>query len=153
MKIGLISDTHGYLDPRVPELFAGVKHILHAGDIGSQQVLHELGRIAPVTAVLGNNDFEFDLRLTEVIELAGCKILVHHIVQPMTPSEHLRRELSRHQPQLVVFGHSHRAFNKTLGTRWYLNPGYAGKPRFGAARSVAVLDCARMTVEFNNLGT
>ena len=53
MKIGLISDTHNYLDPRVPEIFAGVEHILHAGDVGLSSLIVELEQIAPVTAVVG----------------------------------------------------------------------------------------------------
>ena len=56
MKIGVISDTHGFLDPRVEKIFAGVSHILHAGDIGYASIILELQFIAPVTAVLGNTD-------------------------------------------------------------------------------------------------
>ena len=56
MLIGLIADTHGYLDPRVPPALKGVQLILHAGDIGAEGVLVALARIAPVTAVAGNND-------------------------------------------------------------------------------------------------
>src|SRR5216110_2710106 len=56
MKICIISDTHGFLDPKVPELFAGVERILHAGDVGPHSLLLELEAIAPVTAVLGNTD-------------------------------------------------------------------------------------------------
>src|SRR4026208_1469617 len=78
MLIGLISDTHDFLDPRVPSLFKGVEHILHAGDIGRMSILVALERIAPVTAVLGNTDAGLDVRETEVIELAGRKFLLHH---------------------------------------------------------------------------
>jgi len=56
MKIAVISDTHNFFDPRIPQLFAGAEHILHAGDIGLPWVLLELGQIAPVTAVSGNTD-------------------------------------------------------------------------------------------------
>ncbi len=56
MKIALVSDTHGYFDPQLPELLAGVDSILHAGDVGSQTVLDELGRIAEVRVVRGNVD-------------------------------------------------------------------------------------------------
>ena len=56
MLIGVVSDTHGYLNPKVPELLAGVEHILHAGDIGDAGIIEELARIAPVTTVRGNND-------------------------------------------------------------------------------------------------
>ena len=56
MRIGVISDTHDLLDPRVPELFAGVEHILHGGDVGLPWLMLKLDEIAPVTAVLGNTD-------------------------------------------------------------------------------------------------
>ena len=82
MKIGVISDTHGWLDRQVPKLFAGVEHILHAGDIGSDAIVAELEAVAPVTAVLGNTDYSAAFRLTEVVALAGRKFLVHHIVKP-----------------------------------------------------------------------
>jgi uncharacterized protein len=62
MKIGLISDTHNYLDPRVPEIFTGVEHILHAGDVGLSSLIVELEQIAPVTAVIGNTDEGLPLR-------------------------------------------------------------------------------------------
>ena len=71
MKIGVISDTHGYLDPRVESLFQGVDHILHAGDIGYASIILELEFIAPVTAVNGNNDAELTFKETECVEQIG----------------------------------------------------------------------------------
>ncbi|MCL4789843.1 MAG: metallophosphoesterase family protein, partial [Verrucomicrobia bacterium] len=82
MKIGVISDTHGFLDPKVSKLFAGVDHILHGGDVGPYTLLAELAAIAPVTAVLGNTDTWLQLKLTEFVELGGRRFLVHHIVNP-----------------------------------------------------------------------
>src|SRR5436309_1704385 len=86
MKIGVISDTHNFLDPKVAKLFAGVDHILHAGDIGLPWVIMELEGIAPVTAVLGNtDDGRLEFKATELVELAGRKFLLHHIVDPRAP--------------------------------------------------------------------
>jgi len=141
MKLGLIADTHGYLDPRVEKIFAGVDHILHAGDIGPDLIITELGAIAPVTAVLGNNDSSPSFRLTEMVELAGKKFLVHHIVTPRDLHSDLKDRIAREQPDAVVFGHSHKVFNEVIGGVHFLNPGYAGKPRFNQARSVALLEC------------
>jgi putative phosphoesterase len=62
VKVGVISDTHDYLDPRVTELFAGVEHILHAGDVGSAWITFQLEQIAPVTAVIGNTDSQLSLK-------------------------------------------------------------------------------------------
>jgi len=143
MKIGVISDTHNYLDPNVAQVFEGVDHILHAGDVGLPWILLELEQIAPVTAVLGNTDAGLPLRETEVCTLGDKTFLVHHIVDPAAPSEMLRRRISQARPDAVVFGHTHRPFEQHLNGTLYFNPGYAGKPRFAQARSVAVLHCGR----------
>jgi putative phosphoesterase len=141
MKIGVISDTHNFFDPRIPALFADVDHILHAGDIGLPWVILELEQIAPVTVVLGNNDEGLPFKETELIKLGRRKFLVHHIVDVNQPSETVRRCIARERPDVVVFGHSHKPFNQVLGGVLYFNPGYAGKPRFGDPRSVAILHC------------
>jgi putative phosphoesterase len=153
MKIGVISDTHNYFDPQIPVLFAGVKHILHAGDIGLPWVILELEQIAPVTAVLGNNDAGLSYQETEVIKLAHRKFLIHHIVDVNRPSETVSRQITRERPDVVVFGHSHKPFNQVMGKTLYFNPGYAGKPRFGDPRSIAILHCGTEEIrpEFINL--
>jgi len=141
VKIGVISDTHGFLDPRVEKLFAGVKHILHAGDIGYATIILELEFIAPVTAVLGNCDGDMSGRLTETVELAHKKFLVHHIVNPWALSETVGRRIAKEKPAVVVFGHTHKKFAETVDGVLFFNPGYAGKPKFGTERSVAILHC------------
>ncbi|HTH47285.1 MAG TPA: metallophosphoesterase family protein, partial [Candidatus Limnocylindria bacterium] len=110
MKIGIISDTHGHLDRQVFDLFAGVDHILHAGDIGYPSLILELEGLAPVTAVLGNNDAGLDFRESEIVELGGRKFFVHHIVNPHSLTEHLAQRFVRVKPDVVVFGHTHRRF-------------------------------------------
>jgi putative phosphoesterase len=141
MKIGVISDTHNYLDPKVAGLFAGVEHILHAGDVGMPLIVLELAEIAPVTVVRGNTDEETDYKETEVIELAGRKFLLHHIIDAHRLSDIAKRRIARAKPDVVVFGHSHQPFNEQMGGTLYFNPGYAGKPRFNQRRSVAILHC------------
>ena len=145
-RIGVISDTHNFLDPQVPRLFRGVDHILHAGDIGQPAILRQLEQIAPVTAVLGNtDDAGFGYRLTEVVELAQRKFLVHHIVNPHA-LEPLESQLARVRPDVVVFGHTHKPFCETMGGRLFLNPGCAGKMRFAMPRSVALLQCDELGI-------
>ncbi len=139
MKIGVISDTHGYLDPKIFKLFAGVEHILHAGDIGFASIILELEEIAPVTAVYGNTDVDMPFKETEVIEIERQKFLVHHIVNPLSPGERVKEKILRAQPNVVVFGHTHKRFNETLGDILFFNPGYSGKPKFNAERSLAIL--------------
>ena len=150
MKIGIISDTHGFLDPRIAKLFAGVDHILHAGDVGPHSLLLELEAIAPVTAVLGNTDSWLKLKLTEFAEIGGRKILLHHIVDPHALTDGLKGRMATAQPDAVVFGHTHKPFCETHGGVLFFNPGYAGKQRFALERSVAILHCdaKRMQPEF-----
>ncbi|MES1180394.1 MAG: metallophosphoesterase family protein [Verrucomicrobiota bacterium] len=135
----MISDTHGFLDPRVEKIFAGVNHILHAGDIGYASLILELQFIAPVTAVLGNTDSDIGFRLTETVELARKKFLVHHIVSPRELPEAVATRIARERPDAVVFGHTHKKFSETVNGVLFFNPGYAGKQKFGAERSVAIL--------------
>ena len=153
MKIGVISDTHDFLDPRIPDLFHGVEHILHAGDVGMPAILLELEQIAPVTAVTGNTDHGLALKDTETIELARRRFLVQHIVDPHRPSPRLIAQLARSRPDAVVFGHTHTACEQMVAGVLYLNPGYAGRPKGGTRRSVAILRCtgAGITSEFLSL--
>ena len=141
MKIGAISDTHGHFGPKIPKLFAGVDHILHSGDIGLPWLILELEQIAPVTAVLGNNDAGLDFKETEVAVFDDRKFLLHHIVDPHKPADAIQRLIIREGPDVVVFGHTHKPHCETIGRTLYFNPGYAGKQRFNLARSVAILHC------------
>ena len=142
MKIGVISDTHNYLDPKVLQLFVGVEHILHGGDVGLPWLILELEGIAPVTAVSGNTDEPgLNQRATEVLKLAGRTFLLHHIVNPHALAEDLQARIAREQPDVVVFGHTHKPFSEKIEKTLYFNPGYAGKSRFGLARSLAILHC------------
>lgn len=139
MKVGVISDTHNFLDPSIPELFKGVEHIIHAGDIGTMEIINELERIAPVTAVYGNTDSGLPLKEVEVFELGRHKFLLQHIVQPHTPAVLLSARVHLEKPDMIVFGHTHKPFNQVIGDIWFFNPGYAGKTRFGLERSAALL--------------
>lgn len=145
-KIGIISDTHDFLDPLIPEIFKDVDHILHAGDIGKPWIILQLETIAPVTAVIGNNDSGLTFKETEVIELAARKFLIHHIVDVHHPAETIKRRIARERPNAVVFGHSHKPFNELIDGVLYFNPGYAGKPRFNQPRSVAILHCDKQEI-------
>jgi putative phosphoesterase len=141
MFIGVISDTHGFFDPQLPRVFEGVGHILHAGDVGSAFVTFQLVQIAPVTAVLGNSDSLLPLKETETVELESRKYLLHHIVEhPRALAEPLRSRVARERPDVVVFGHTHKAFSQMFDGVLYFNPGYAGKPRAGLDRTVAILE-------------
>ena len=139
MKIGVISDTHGFLDPRMVKIFAGVDHILHAGDIGDPMIELELKFIAPVTVVLGNTDAGLNFPLTAVRRLAEKNFLIHHIVNPHALLPDLATRIEKEKADVVVFGHTHKALAETINGVFFFNPGYAGKPKPGAERSVGIL--------------
>ena len=139
MKIGVLSDTHGWLDPQIKTRFAGVDHIVHAGDVGDAFIAFELEQMAPLTVVLGNTDLGLTFPLTAVVELAGRKLLVQHIVNPLAPDEKLAARLAREKPDMVIFGHTHRRFCETHHGSLFFNPGYAGKPKLGTERWAALL--------------
>ena len=149
MKIGVISDTHGYLDPSIPALFAGVEHILHAGDIGSAKIILDLEQIAPVTAVLGNTDSLPGFREFELVILDQLKFILHHIVHPPALVETLQKRLDRERPHVVIFGHTHKPYCERIGDTLFFNPGYAGQDRFGLKRTLGILvaDRGKITPE------
>lgn len=141
MQIGVVSDTHGYLDPRVPPIFAHVEQILHAGDIGSEAVLATLRAIAPVTAVQGNIDVGTELArqfpVNQQLLLADVRIYMTHVgCKP----ERLLKQMPHPRPLVYIFGHSHRALLDNRNGVLFLNPGAAGRPRFGGGLSVALLE-------------
>jgi uncharacterized protein len=139
LRVGVISDTHGLFDPRLKEVFAGVDHILHAGDIGAMTVLDSLAAIAPVTAVRGNVDHEawgWDLPDEAAVELNGRRILVAHIKEDLLR----HRDPEREGFSAVVTGHSHAPALVQRGDVLYLNPGSAGRRRFHLPRAVALLN-------------
>lgn len=141
MKLGIISDTHNFLDPKILKLFAGVTRILHAGDIGNTVIISGLEKIAPVTAVRGNTDMGSPFQETEIIVLAARKFLIHHTVNPIAPGGRVSERITREQPQVIIFGHTHKRFCGMMGGILFFNPGYSGKPKFNQERSAAILHC------------
>ena len=154
VEIGIISDTHGLVRPEVYEAFEGVDLILHAGDIGSYDVILELEPIAPVKAVVGNVDVDLGPRFKEEMSFEVQKRTFHlqHILKNFpeekeafaqhakntTSPPHLN-PLSRggedESPspsisEIFIFGHSHKPMNHQAGTTLYFNPGSAGPRRF-----------------------
>jgi len=137
--VGLISDTHGLLRPDVHTAFAGVELILHAGDVGGDDILDELELIAPVRAVYGNTDAPGQPRLADAIDLSigGVSIHVSHGHEIGSPVA--AKLLERYAADVVVFGHTHRPLIARAGDRLVLNPGAAGPRRFNLQPSVARL--------------
>ena len=151
MLIGVVSDTHGFYDPRVPPLLKGVEHILHAGDIGTGNIIDKLAEIAPVTAVRGNNDREgpeAEYPEVETIWIADCRIYLTHIVKvPKIGDEIGISHYLNQKIDVVVFGHSHSAFHEQRDGLTFFNPGAAGKRRFKVVPSIGVLELDSGRVE------
>jgi putative phosphoesterase len=145
--VGVISDTHGLLRADVHTAFAGVEIILHAGDVGGDDILDELALIAPIRAVYGNTDAPGQPRLAEALELTIGGVSIHvshgHEVGSPTPA----KLLERYAADVVVFGHTHRPLVARAGGRLVLNPGAAGPRRFDLMPSVARLTIANGRAE------
>ena len=134
MRLGLISDTHGFLDPAIPGLFDGVDLILHAGDVGPLSIVDKLAAIAPVRAVHGNIDEGTEtarrLPLVDAFELESVRF---HLVHQLDP---------RHLPEadVVVYGHSHIARVAEIDGRLVVNPGAAGRRGFHRVFTLGFVD-------------
>jgi hypothetical protein len=143
VRVGLVSDTHGLADPRLPQVLAGCSLILHAGDVVREGVLDALRAIAPVTAVRGNCDEGTPLErlpASAVVPLGPLTALVLHDLGPREePLPAARALLRRARPQVVVHGHSHRPGAGVAGGTLFVNPGSAGPRRFSLPRAAAVL--------------
>ena len=141
-RVGVIADTHGQFDQAIIEHFAGVEAILHAGDIGDPEVIRQLERIAPVVAVSGNVDqFEQSgFPLVRVIHRAGVTIGIRHILfERGVLTVEARAWLDKEQPDVCVFGHSHRPTIEHYGPTLLFNPGSAGPRRFSLPRGIGML--------------
>jgi putative phosphoesterase len=151
MRIGLISDTHGFLCPEVLELFANVDHILHAGDVGILDILTDLQTIAPVTAVWGNTD-GFDVRAHTAgeaeVELGG---MLFGLVHGHRISEFNQLVDVFPRAVAIVHGHSHVPRDDLVNGIRMLNPGSAGPGGVGQAPSVAIVEVDDGSIEVVHL--
>lgn len=141
-RIGVISDTHGLVRPEALKALRGTDLILHAGDIGGNEVIEALERIAPVTAIRGNNDTgAWAKRFPATIDLR-IEDMAFHIV-------HSARDLdpkAAEKADVVVSGHSHRPSIERRDQVLYLNPGSAGPRRFKLPVALAILTVDRTRV-------
>lgn len=149
IKVGIISDTHNYLDPQVFEYFDDRDEIWHAGDFGSIKIADQLKEIAPVTGVYGNIDGQ-DVRkvypLHQRFKRQGVDIWMTHIGGTLgrycLP---IRREMEKNPPTLFICGHSHIlkiGRDQEKDKMLFLNPGAAGRQGFQIYRT-----CVRFTID------
>lgn len=132
-RIDIVSDTHGYLSPELVSELAGADLIVHAGDIVHAEDLRELERIAPVHAVLGNNDYFANLpphiKQEEHFTFEGIRFFVTHI----------KSAFSHPQADVLVFGHTHRPYIEQAGDQYEINPGSPTFPRSDKGPTMARL--------------
>lgn len=149
MLVGVISDTHGRLHHQAYEALADCDHIIHAGDIGAPSVIRELETIAPVTAVLGNNDFpEYGDNVGRYanVQLDGIRFLVAHYPQDVRISKLGTSILAPGDPipDVCIHGHTHiprlESGPEARPASFILNPGSASRARGEFPRSLAKIE-------------
>lgn len=154
--VGIISDTHGRLDVQALGALADVDHIIHAGDIGDPSILHDLQALAPVTAVLGNNDFdEYGGQVQRFASpcIDGVRFLVGHYPRDVQVGFNGCPALAPGDPlpQVLVHGHTHipklEAGAEARPADLMLCPGSASCPRGGNPRSVAFVELANQQMQ------
>ena len=152
MKIGILSDTHGHLNPQIHALFHDVDAIIHAGDIGNDNIFIELQTIAPLTAVRGNMDKTGRPALLHeyvVTTFDGVSLFIVHDLGgfPAVIKKHLHADIMRYQPQVVIFGHTHKPYSRYIGDVLYFNPGSATSGRSDAHQTLGRIDIHHGRVE------
>ena len=142
--LGVISGTHGLVRPEALAALKGVERIVHAGDIGSRDVLEALERVAPVTAVRGNNDrgdWAKKIPETEVVEVGGVSLYLLHDLHELDLEPRTAGFAA------IISGHSHQPKVEERDGVLYLNPGSAGPRRFKLPISLARLTVAGKRVK------
>ena len=136
LRIGVLSDTHGLLRPEARAFLVGCDYIIHGGDIGSVEILEDLGSLAPLIAVKGNNDkapWAAHLPESEMVRLGGAFVYVIHDL------EQIDIDPVGAGVQAVVSGHSHKPQIFDREGVCYLNPGSCGPRRFSLPISIGEL--------------
>ncbi|MFY0686522.1 MAG: metallophosphoesterase family protein [Cyclobacteriaceae bacterium] len=153
MKIGLLSDTHGYLDQSIYKYFEEVDEIWHAGDIGTEEVLDDLARFKPTRPVWGNIDGQkLRIRTAElqVFTIDGKKVLLTHIAgKPPRYNKEIRKLIAQEQPDLLICGHSHilRVEFDKQNNLLFMNPGAVGKNGFHKVKTMLRFEITKGKVE------
>ena len=148
--VGILSDSHGYLDPRVAEVVNQCDYIVHAGDIFNAQVLAQLKPGKELVAVTGNNDYpaawhpdEADivaaLPETTKLELPGGAIYIEHGHRLGNHPDHDKLRQDHAEAKLIVYGHTHHRIIDQQAEPWVVNPGASGKVRTHGGPSCLVL--------------
>jgi len=152
MRIGLLSDTHGWIYPGIHDFFADCKEIWHAGDIGNAATYNALSRFRPTRAVFGNIDGQDVRQLCPEVQLFQCeklKVMMKHIGgYPGRYDRSVKELLQKEEPGLFISGHSHILkvmYDNKLGLM-HMNPGAAGRSGLHSK-----ITCLRFSVQGNDI--
>jgi len=151
-KIGIISDTHGYIDEKLKDFFKNTDVILHAGDIGNTEIIKELRAISNLVAVYGNIDNTMIRQITseyEIIKIENVKMIMTHIGgYPGRYQSILYKKIINEKPNLVITGHSHilKIIHDKKLNHLHINPGAYGKNGFHKLRTAI-----RLIIDNNNM--
>lgn len=153
MKIGLLSDTHGFLDPKVFKYFENVDEVWHAGDVGTMDVLEELRSFKPTVAVWGNIDggkLRQECKEGEIFEREGVRVLITHIAaKPPKYNSKVLSYVKEYKPKLLVCGHSHilKVMPDKQNNLLFMNPGAAGKHGFHKVKTLLRFDLSEGQIQ------
>lgn len=152
VRVAIISDTHGYIDPKVAEVIQRCDQVVHAGDICGAHVLQQLSQLSSqVTAVAGNNDASGLWPITEThvvnalpaiarVQLPGGALVVEHGHRHgMQQPDHASLRHTHANARVIVYGHTHRMLVDKDATPWVINPGAAGQTRTRGGASCLIL--------------
>jgi putative phosphoesterase len=145
-RIGLISDTHSYLDPKVAVHFADCDEIWHAGDFGSHDVAQKLRAIKPLRGVYGNidgQDIRSEFEECAQFEIEGVRVMMFHIGgYPPNYNKVTKPIIAAYKPQLFISGHSHilKVIYDPAMACLHINPGAAGKQGWQKVRTLIKID-------------
>jgi uncharacterized protein len=150
VTVGILSDSHGFLDPRIAETVNQCDHIVHAGDIFNAHVLSQLKPKKELIAVAGNNDYpDFwreeeaevvnDLPIMDKLELPGGLLVVEHGHRFGNHPEHEQFRAHHTEARIIVYGHTHHRVIDQDAEPWVVNPGASGKVRTHGGPSCLVL--------------
>jgi putative phosphoesterase len=161
MRIGLISDTHGYLDKKIFTYFKECDEIWHAGDIGSIEIVDRLSEFKKLRGVYGNID-DREIRqkfpAEDVFEVGGTVVFLTHIGgYPPRYTSNIRGRLDEFHPDLFVCGHSHivKIMHDHKRALIHINPGAAGKQGFHKIRTIvrfSIISCRFEDMQVIELG-
>jgi len=150
MKIGLLSDTHSFLDPKIFDHFKDCDEIWHAGDIGNTDIINSLEQFKPIRAVFGNiDDKDLQIRFPEDLwfDIEGMKIWMTHIGgAPPNYNPRIKKIFKEKTPDVFIGGHSHILRVKKDGEMLYINPGACGNHGFHNIKTIIRMEIAHAKI-------